>query len=783
MSMTIQSGVKDKILATSSETPKVKNTPAEMLHDMDQQIEKRADDGKANVVTDALSRKERVKPRRVQAMAMTIQYGVRGMILAAIQAKERTRRKTTWFRSANGKERRWKFVLYVSNMGSWPGMKRDIATYVSECLTCAKVKAEHQRPSRLLQQLEIPEWKWENITMDSITKLPRIRSGHDVIWVVVNRLTKSAHFLAIREDYSTEKLARLYIDEIVVRHGVPVSIILDRDARFTSRLWQTFQKALGTRLDMSMAYHPQTDGQSERTIQTLEDMLRASPVLWVEIREGSLIGPELVQETTDKVVFKGVALEGRAYRLRLSEELSGVHDTFHVSNLKKCLADASLHVPLDEIKVEITLRFVEEPVEIMDRKIKSLKRSKISLGKLAPMKTQGNMDVNSEVEYCGFKSTSCGAPSVLPTPRGTVAPLTEMHIELLALAHKLEGAYRQSSPRKLGTRLMDSAPSEIRGVKLNLSSAICPLFLSESSQIRYSRIRGLKSSPSSNTLEEGQGEAVVGNVDGVRKRKAEFAEIRSFEYFRKIAIEFIIDHGNEDGGVVITMSDKEPVLSQGEQVEVAIRSLVLERILQSNTGLAEDKTTNAQASECIISRRKRVLILKNHYGSSCSLRSRFGFLVATPPQVLPIYSDGTLKTAFLNGPLRRTVYVDKQRVLDLSRPDCSAQAFCYGAVTSGGIPFSLGVSSKLDVQRNQNALQHGSSRIEESSGIVRLQVVLKLNVDEDIAVKDYGLPTTKYVVLRLYKSAIAISCNPYNISRTKSSYSVYFIKEQEIENG
>ncbi|GJY52877.1 putative reverse transcriptase domain-containing protein [Tanacetum coccineum] len=247
----------------------------------------------------------------------------------------------------------------------------------------------------------------------------------------------------------------------------------DMDGRFTSRCWQTVQKALGTRLDMSTAYHPQTDGQSERTIQTLEDMLRAyvidfggswdvhlplaefsynnsyhssircapfealygrkcrSPVLWIEIGESSLIGPELVQETTDKVVlikdklkaardrqksyadnrrkplefeigdwvmlkvspWKGVIHYGKkgklapryvglfeilervgpvAYRLRFPEELSGVHDTFHVSNLKKCLADASLHVPLDEIKVDKTLRFVEEPVEIMDREVKRL---------------------------------------------------------------------------------------------------------------------------------------------------------------------------------------------------------------------------------------------------------------------------------------------------------------------------------------------------------------------------------------------------------------------------
>nr|GFA94132.1 putative reverse transcriptase domain-containing protein [Tanacetum cinerariifolium] len=116
---------------------------------------------------------------------------------------------------------------------------------------------EHQRPSGLLQQPEIPEWKRDKITMDFITKLPRSKNGHGTIWVIVDRLTKSAHFLAIKEDYNTERLARIYIDEIVARHGVP-----------------TVQKALGMRLDMSTAYHPQTDGQSEHTIQTLEDMLR-----------------------------------------------------------------------------------------------------------------------------------------------------------------------------------------------------------------------------------------------------------------------------------------------------------------------------------------------------------------------------------------------------------------------------------------------------------------------------------------------------------------------------
>ncbi|GJY42792.1 putative reverse transcriptase domain-containing protein [Tanacetum coccineum] len=154
----------------------------------------------------------------------------------------------------------------LRDMYWWPRMKRDIATYVSKCLTCYKVKAEHQRSSGLLQQPEIPEWKWNKITMDFITKLPKKKSGHDTIWVIVDRLTKSTHFLAMREDYSTKRLAKLYIDEIVARHEVPVSIISDQDGRFTSRCWQTVQKALGMRLDMNTAYHPQTDGQSERTI-------------------------------------------------------------------------------------------------------------------------------------------------------------------------------------------------------------------------------------------------------------------------------------------------------------------------------------------------------------------------------------------------------------------------------------------------------------------------------------------------------------------------------------
>ncbi|GJZ15344.1 hypothetical protein Tco_0551021 [Tanacetum coccineum] len=351
----------------------------------------------------------------------------------------------------------------------WLGMRRNIAEYISKCLTCSKIKAEHQKPSGLLQQPEIPKWKWEKITMDLVTKLPKSSSGYDAIWVVVDRLTKLAHFLPIREDYKTEKLARIYIKKIVARHGVPVSIISDRDGRFASHLWQALQKALGTKLNMSTTYHPKTDGHSERTIQTLEDMLRAyvmdfggswdthlmlvefsynnsyyksikcapfealygqkcrSLVIWAEVGESQLIGPEIVQETTEKIVqikerlktarsrqkiyankrrkplefkvgdrvlfkvssWKGVVRFGNkgklapryvgpfeivecvgpvAYRLKLPQELSCIHNTFQVSNLKKCLTESDVQVPLDEIKIDENLRFVEEPIEIMESK-------------------------------------------------------------------------------------------------------------------------------------------------------------------------------------------------------------------------------------------------------------------------------------------------------------------------------------------------------------------------------------------------------------------------------
>ncbi|GKB40736.1 reverse transcriptase domain-containing protein [Tanacetum coccineum] len=285
----------------------------ELLSDYDCEI--RYHPGKANVMTYALSRKERNKPLRVRALVLTIGLNLPTQILNT-QAEARKEenfgtedlcgmikkleQRTDGTLCLNG--RSWipcrgdlrELIMneshkskYSIHPGSdkmyqdlkklywWPNMKAEIATYVSKCLTCAKVKAEYQKPSGLLVQPVIPVWKWENITMDFVTKLPKTSSGQDTIWVIVDRLTKSAHFLPMKETDSMEKLTRQYLKEVVSRHGVPVLIISDRDSKFTSHFWKSLNEALGTQLDMSTAYHPQTDGQSERTIQTLEDMLRA----------------------------------------------------------------------------------------------------------------------------------------------------------------------------------------------------------------------------------------------------------------------------------------------------------------------------------------------------------------------------------------------------------------------------------------------------------------------------------------------------------------------------
>ncbi|KZV46658.1 hypothetical protein F511_15460 [Dorcoceras hygrometricum] len=146
----------------------------------------------------------------------------------------------------------------------WPGMTRDIARSVSECLTCQLVKAEHQRPAGMLKPLRIPEWKWESISMDFVLGLPRTVQGYNSIWVIVDRITKSVHFLPVKTTYEMRKYAELCIREIIRLHGIPVSIVSYRDPRFTLAFWKSIHRAVGTKLTFSTSFHPQTDGQSEK---------------------------------------------------------------------------------------------------------------------------------------------------------------------------------------------------------------------------------------------------------------------------------------------------------------------------------------------------------------------------------------------------------------------------------------------------------------------------------------------------------------------------------------
>ena len=148
----------------------------------------------------------------------------------------------------------------------WSGLKRHVGDFVRRCLTYQQVKVEHQRPAGLLQPLEIVEWKWEHITMDFVTHLPWTSQKHDAVWVIVDRLTKLAHFLPMRMNFTLEDFYKLYIREIVWLHRVPISIVSDQDPQFTTQFLKSFQKAMGTQLLMSTAFHPQTNGQSERTI-------------------------------------------------------------------------------------------------------------------------------------------------------------------------------------------------------------------------------------------------------------------------------------------------------------------------------------------------------------------------------------------------------------------------------------------------------------------------------------------------------------------------------------
>ncbi|GKA14287.1 putative reverse transcriptase domain-containing protein [Tanacetum coccineum] len=292
--------------------------------------------------------------------------------------------------------------------------------------------------------------------MDFVTKLPKTSSCQDAIWVIIDRLTKSAHFLPMKKTNSMKKLTRQYLKEVVSRHGVPVLIISDRDSKFTSHFWQSVNKDLGTQLDISTAYHPQTDGQSERTIQTLKDMLRAcvidfkkgwdrhvplvefsynnsyhtsikaapfealydrkcqSPVCWAEVGDAQLTGPEIIHETTEKIIQMKKRIQAardrqKSYADRRRKPLEfqvGDKDMLKVSPWKgvirfgkrgklnpryigpfKILAKVEtvtyqLELPEQLSRIDDKLNFIEEPVKIMDREVKQLKQSHIPIVKV-----------------------------------------------------------------------------------------------------------------------------------------------------------------------------------------------------------------------------------------------------------------------------------------------------------------------------------------------------------------------------------------------------------------
>ncbi|GJR99436.1 putative reverse transcriptase domain-containing protein [Tanacetum coccineum] len=330
----------------------------ELLSDYDYDI--RYHPGKANVVADALSRKEREPPLRVRALVMTISLDLPKQILNA--QTEARKPKNIKSEDVGGMLiENAKFPEAIREQKLEPRADGTLCLNGRSWLPCygdlRTVKAEHQRPSGLLVQPKIPEWKWDNITMDFVTKLPKTSQGYDTIWVIVDRLTKSAIFTPIRETDPLGKLARLYLKEVVTRHGIPVSIICDRDPRFASNFWRSLQNALGTNLDMTKSYADLKRKPMEFQVGD-KVMLKVSP--WKGVvrfgKRGKLnpryVGPFKVIERVGEVTYK----------LELPEELSRVHNTFHVSNLKKCHADEPLAIPLDGLHLDDKLHFVEEPL-------------------------------------------------------------------------------------------------------------------------------------------------------------------------------------------------------------------------------------------------------------------------------------------------------------------------------------------------------------------------------------------------------------------------------------
>ncbi|XP_049351873.1 uncharacterized protein LOC125816323 [Solanum verrucosum] len=310
-----------------------------------------------------------------------------------------------------------KMYLELKEVYWWGNMKKSIEEFVVQCPNCQQVKVDHQKHEGYMQRIELPIWKWDMINMDFVTGLPRSFRKFDSIWVIVDRFTKAAHFLPVKTTYTVEEYAKLYIKEIVRLHGVPISIISERGAQFTANFWKSFQKSLGTQVNLNTAFHPQMDGQAER--------------------ETALFGPDLVHQAMEKVkviqqrlataqsrhksyannrrrgleffigdwVFlkvspmKGVMRFGKkgklspryigpykiirrvgqvAYELELPQELSTVHPVFHVSMLRKCIGDPSRITPTEDVHVTEDLTYEEVPITILDRQFKKLRNKEVA---------------------------------------------------------------------------------------------------------------------------------------------------------------------------------------------------------------------------------------------------------------------------------------------------------------------------------------------------------------------------------------------------------------------
>ncbi|GKD46065.1 putative reverse transcriptase domain-containing protein [Tanacetum coccineum] len=371
----------------------------ELLSDYDCVI--RYHPGKANVVADALSRKDK-EPIRVRALVVTIHNNLPERIRNA-QVKE-CKEENIGAEGFRGEgepfEVRSDDKMYhdLKKLYWWPNMKADIATYVSKCLTCAKVKAEHQKPSGLLQQPKILVWKWERITMDIITKLPRTPSWYDSIWVIAR--DARVDYFRPKPSFRIKSEKKIQTLEDMLR-----ACVIDFGSGWDKHLPLV-------EFSYNNSYHASIKAAP---FEALYGRKCRSPVCWSKVGDAQLTGPELICETTEMIVqiknrllaarsrqksyadvrrkplefkvgdkvmmkvspWKGVVRFGNHGKLSPQ-----IHNTFHVSNLKKCLSDEDLIIPLDEVRIDEKLHFIEEPMEIMDREVKQLKQTRIPIVKV-----------------------------------------------------------------------------------------------------------------------------------------------------------------------------------------------------------------------------------------------------------------------------------------------------------------------------------------------------------------------------------------------------------------